>query len=118
MASALVSVLRLVGMTVSVSALTTYSLREVNRLAEIALGTNSALADPFLVRQHLRHHRGGGLGHAGVVRCAGVRGRAGAHLLHAGQGRSTTWDQVCCGASIYRANPRYQRWDNNKDILS
>jgi MFS family permease len=47
-ASALVLVLRLVGMTVSVSALTTYSLREVNRLAEIALGTNSALADPFL----------------------------------------------------------------------
>ena len=47
-ASALVLVLRLVGMTVSVSALTTYSLREVNRLAEIALGADSALADPFL----------------------------------------------------------------------
>ncbi|MEO0565237.1 MAG: hypothetical protein AAF125_24230, partial [Chloroflexota bacterium] len=47
-ASALVLVLRLVGMTLSVSALTTYSIREVNRLAEIELGANAASADPFL----------------------------------------------------------------------
>ena len=47
-ASALVLVLRLVGMTISVSALTTYSIREVNRLAELALGANAATADPFL----------------------------------------------------------------------
>jgi MFS family permease len=46
-ASALVLVLRLVGMTLSVSALTTYSIREVNRLAELELGA-SAAADPFL----------------------------------------------------------------------
>jgi MFS family permease len=47
-ASALVLVLRLVGMTISVSALTTYSIREVNRLAELALGADAAAADPFL----------------------------------------------------------------------
>ena len=47
-ASALVLVLRLIGMTLSVSALTTYSIREVNRLAEIELGANAATADPFL----------------------------------------------------------------------
>ncbi|MEL6270265.1 MAG: MFS transporter [Chloroflexota bacterium] len=41
-ASAMVLVLRLVGMTVSVSALTTYSLGEVNRLADAALGPEAA----------------------------------------------------------------------------
>jgi MFS family permease len=47
-ASALVLVLRLVGMTISVSALTTYSIREVNRLAELELGTSAASVDPFV----------------------------------------------------------------------
>lgn len=50
-ASALVLVLRLVGMTISVSALTTYSLREVNRLVEIRLGAEAVGADPFLYAQ-------------------------------------------------------------------
>ncbi|MEM6281024.1 MAG: MFS transporter [Chloroflexota bacterium] len=45
-ASALVLVLRLVGMTVSVSALTTYSLGEVNRIADATLGPEAA-ADIF-----------------------------------------------------------------------
>lgn len=47
-ASAMVLVLRLVGMTLSVSALTTYSLRQVNILVEQRLGTGAIGADPFL----------------------------------------------------------------------
>ncbi|MFZ4815103.1 MAG: MFS transporter [Phototrophicaceae bacterium] len=50
MASALVLILRLVGMTLSVSILTSYSLSEVNRLAALVLG-DSASADPFLYAQ-------------------------------------------------------------------